>query len=803
MHAYRSIPAALLLLLTTQFVACSFPKFRFTSPQQGLLSAPGDIAFGLELPAYADLDSLVVLLDGEPVPASSYSIDGNHVEGVLAGVTAGAHELAAQIDRAILGGGVGSPTHRIHTDFTLVDLEDPDSCEVLNEVSCILPFPSARFEEPASTETGVRIAYGDTSLPIVLKLFPVPTREHGDPAPHRRSDGFSPTVQIVTHFPVTPDLAASGAPTILPETRTYDERGIGKGSPTLLIDAQTGERVLHWVENDSTATDPDRVVTFLRPGTSLKPGRRYIVAFRNLVGDGGVPVEAEPVFANIRDGAPSDLPGVETRRDQLEPVLARLEDLGVDRSELLLAWDFQVRSDENLTGEMLSMRDQAFAWLDEQQKAGAQTFTVDDVQEVNPGCSDPDEPVWRHVSGTFQVPLFLERDPFVENAEIARLVRDGDGVPSWTTTTDAPFGISIPCAVFGGKKGGVDPLPPFLIGHGLFGEGAGTARGIASSGLVPDLIPGATNWSGMSRPDTRPTLLESFIYRVVANPDNIDALADRLRQGQTNTLVLARMLHEGDFNVDPAFQGADGTGVFLTHDEIYYWGASLGGIQGHLLAGLTPTIEKFVLDVPAINFSLLLQRATPFLQFEALLTVVTPDRLDQAVGLGLSHELWVPGDPSALATHITSDPLPGSIPKKVLLHVALHDQQVSNLGSQLAGASQGIPVHESSVMQDLAGMRNSKGPQDSAYMVIDTAAFDLTNPDHLPFVPPLVNEQAIENRCDPHNRLRVTPAAVEQIRRFLRPKGTIDTTCVDDGICNASAPDEFPNGIAEPCDPLL
>ena len=99
-------------------------------------------------------------------------------------------------------------------------------------------------------------------------------------------------------------------------------------------------------------------------------------------------------------------------------------------------------------------------------------------------------------------------------------------------------------------------------------------------------------------------------------------------------------------------------------------------------------------------------------------------RPHQALGLGLSHDLWVRGDPAGYATHITGDPLPGSIPKRILTHVALHDQQVSNLGSQLAGATLGLPVHESSAMQDLAGMPSSKGAQDSAYMVLDTAAFD-------------------------------------------------------------------------------
>ena len=45
----------------------------------------------------------------------------------------------------------------------------------------------------------------------------------------------------------------------------------------------------------------------------------------------------------------------------------------------MLAFDFVVQSDQGLTGQMLSMRDQSFAWLAAQAAAGTQTFTVDTV----------------------------------------------------------------------------------------------------------------------------------------------------------------------------------------------------------------------------------------------------------------------------------------------------------------------------------------------------------------------------------------------------------------------------------------
>ncbi len=787
---------ALLLGLCMLLAGCLPQQLRFTSPVAGFLSAPGDVDFELQLPISANTTTVVIRLDGQVVAPAAYSVLGGLVVGTLPAVPEGEHVLEAEVQAGDL--------RTVQTDFTLVALANPDECDILNQAECVLPFPSSRFEEPAPTPTGVRIAYGPNTLPNADRIVPGVGIVSGpiSPAPFLQNDGFSPTAQVVMHFEAIPDPALSGAPRILPATRTYDESGTASTSPTVLIDWNTGERVIHWIENDVNATDPERTVTFLRPGRSLEPGHRYIVAVRGLVDGQGVPVPPEPVFEAIRDGTPSDLPAVEARRDQLEPVLQRLSQVGVHRQSLILAFDFQVMSDHSLTFEMLSMRDQALAWRDSQAAAGAQTFTVDSVDEND--CSDPTVAVWRVVKGTFQAPLFLDKDPFTQNTELSNLVHDAAGLPTWSTLTDAPYGIAVPCEALAG------PLPPLVVGHGLFGNGPGTVGGVAGASIIPPFVAGGTNWSGLSSPDISPDLFSSFIYKVTTNPDETPALADRLRQGQMHALLLGRMLLRGDFNADPAFQTPAGHGAILPDGEIYYWGASLGGIMGNMFAALTPDVERLVVDVPAINFSLLLDRAAPFRPFELISQVVSADRMTFSVGLGIAHETWVRGESAGYATHITDDPLPGvPFAKRILMHVALHDHQVSNLGSQLAGATMRLPVHEASFMQNLAGMQGSSGPQASAYMVYDTAAFDLSNPAHLPYVPPLGNDQVPDQingmgtgKCDPHNRLRAIPAALDQIATFFQPTGLIDHFCTDDGVCNASAPNEFPGGVAVPCDPL-
>jgi hypothetical protein len=773
------------------------PAIAITSPRDGQLSLAGPVPLSLWLPFGASAQSLSVAVDGAPVDPTSLTIQGPRVFGTLAGLLAGPHTLDVTVDarRGSVSRSIG---------FELVALENPDECEILNAVACALPFPSSRFLERAHTRTGYRVVYGPNTLPVYNRLESlgyVTETKPVDPTPFLQNDGFSPTVQALMHFPGGIDPELSDAPRLHPETRSFDARGLDPSSPTVLIDFQTGRRVNHWIENDARPRRANpRIVTFLRPTESLLPGHRYIVAVRKLRHADGSAVEAEPVFAAIRDRRPSDIPAVREARWRLEPVLRRLERFGVPRDELILAFDFVVSSDESLTHEMLSMRDQAFAWLEAEQAQGIQTFQVSQVLPRNESCDPAGGPIWRELRGTFQVPLFLTRDPFLENRELSFLQRDAKGEPVYQTTTAAPFGLAIPCSAEAA------PLPSLVIGHGLFGSGPSTISSLVTSPELGgfDFVSAATNWSGLSSPDREGPIDGSFIFKVIANVDEFSALPDRLRQGQLNTLVLARMLKRGLFNSDPAVQ-IGGHGPIDPERPTYYWGASLGGIMGTMFAALTPDVEALNVDVPAINFSLLLQRATPFIDFQILVNFINSDFLEQAIGFGLNHELWVRGEPAGYATHIAArrprGRLPGVGPKRMLVTAALLDQQVSNLGSALLARTLRLPMLEGSVMRGVPGIPDSTGPQTSAFVVYDTGSFDVTNPAHLPFIPPLVNQPAQPNRCDPHGLRGFIPASVDQLAGFLRPGGLIENFCAD-GVCDASEPNEIPFGLAAPCDPL-
>ena len=790
--------------------SCGTPTFRFLSPVASQLSLAGPISVSLNLPSTAVPGTLSVKLDGADVTGLFTGGAATRPTATLPSVSEGVHVLVATVSAnvAFVGGQVPLSTQ---TAFETVALESPDQCEVLNNGDCLLPYPSSRFLTPAATPTGYRLNFPSgffeqSGTPL-------------DPAPYNKLDGFSPTVQVLMHFPGGGvDPALSNAAHIRPETRTYDSRSLDADSPSILIDADTGEHILHFLERDGRIllpTDSDFVEygdlhpLFLRPGKSLTPGHRYIVAVRNLVHPDGSPVVAEKTFAALRDKRPTDIPTLVARQAHFEDVFARLGTAGVGRNDLVLAFDWVTASDVELTGQMLSMRDQAFNWLASKNGSLAdKTFTVNPAKTVERDCTQPGVTVWREIEGTYQVPLFLTSDPVTAANSFGTLRVDANGDPVWSGYTNAPFTVALPCTV-------IDPsLPapyPLYLGHGLFGDGRGFVKQIAGAfpelnasagGATTNVIAGGTDWRGLSSPD-----IPGFVLGIITDFNVFPALPDRLRQGQLNALVLARMMKVGVFNLDPAFQKPGGGGVFTPNRETFYLGGSLGGIMGLMFAALSPDVNHVAAVVPSINFSILLERATPYLLFEAILgPTIGPSRIRQALVLQIAHELWVRGESAGYATHITSHPLPGTNAKQVLISEAWLDHQVSNVGTEIAARTLGLANLVGSRTPGKAGIPDVPGPLASAYVSYDTGFADPLDPVDMPFVPPNFNKQVEKDKCDPHGRAPLIPASVRQLVQFLQPGGTIENFC--NGLCDADStllPDglllETPEGKPA-CNPL-
>jgi hypothetical protein len=224
---------------------------------------------------------------------------------------------------------------------------------------------------------------------------------------------------------------------------------------------------------------------------------------------GGSPIQPEPAFKALRDGTPSGNHLVEPRRAAYEQLFDTLEDAGVARSNLILAWEFHTASDAAIEGWLLHMRNETFQALG----ASAPPFLVTDVIEnPNPGQ------ICRRIEGTFQVPLYTT---FAGPGSVLNIGLDGN--PEQNGVIDAPFSVIIPCSLSTVPQSG----RPIVYGHGLLGTGAGEV----ASGHLRNLaqtygfVVAATDWQGMAAED-----VANILDITLNGLSDFNMLSERLHQ---------------------------------------------------------------------------------------------------------------------------------------------------------------------------------------------------------------------------------------------------------------------------------
>ncbi|MGH9032490.1 MAG: hypothetical protein ACRDZV_10215, partial [Acidimicrobiia bacterium] len=267
-----------------------------------------------------------------------------------------------------------------------VEADRPGTCDALDPTHCLLPFPSDFFTvADADTPTGRRVRFRAAAMPANADGVRI------DPTEWNRNDGFSPGPKIMTAVPGL-DPAASGVPPV-----TDIGASLEPDSAVVLVDTETGERVPLWAELDASVPADDAQILIVRPATSLVEGHRHVVALRGFVDGGGEAIPPGDAFRAYRERLDTGNDELEARRPAMERVFADLEDAGIERDDLWLAWDFTVASRESLSERLLHMRDDAFEALAD----GAPEFTVDAVEEAGPA---------RVVRGSYEVPSYLTGD---------------------------------------------------------------------------------------------------------------------------------------------------------------------------------------------------------------------------------------------------------------------------------------------------------------------------------------------------------------------------------------------------------
>lgn len=641
-------------------------------------------------------------------------------------------------------------------------------CDPMVPTHCGLPFPSNVYllDDPTGTNpTGKSVRFGATTLPTAKK-----SGEHIDPAMFHDHDGFSPAGSIMTHLPLA---TADGCAT------PYDiETSLLADSPTVLIDAETGERIPHFVDVDmSTDHDgldgrPDERLFILRPAQRLRDGTRYIVAIRRVLDVDGAEIAPSPVFAALRSG--DELTGgsaqeaytVGARRDLYADIFARLESAGVAKDDLQIAWDFTTASRENVTGPLLELRDRALDLVG----AEGPTFEVMNVEEFPTPTDHPE--LLRRFELRMTVPSFLTSSAttFAADEPFGRLNRGADGALEQNGTMEMDVLVLVPRSVELGEPHGL-----LQNGHGLFGSRREGQNGyLARAANLNHFVAFSVNFFGFDED------AENFAGQVLAGRyDGLQAFPERQIQGMVNQLLAMRMMMgrvatdgvvdgQGNVLLDPAW---------IDPTLRAYRGDSQGGIMGGTYMAVSTDVTRGLLGEPGSPYMLLLNRSVDWITYEALLKAGYGDNgIDVQLILGVLQMNWDRVEPAGFLPFI-EDPLPNTPAHRVLMHAAIGDHQVSNFAAHFMARSIGArqlvsddpskPVHK-----DIFGVPEVSGAVDAGSVYVEYG-FGLP-------LEPVVNLPQSEG-CDPHDRVRVLDPSYAEQNVFFRT-GTIGWSC--NGLCN-------------------
>ncbi|MBL4637295.1 MAG: hypothetical protein JKY56_25800, partial [Kofleriaceae bacterium] len=529
-------------------------------------------------------------------------------------------------------------------------------CNPLGDVACLLPWPSSAYMiEDSTSATGFRVDLPAEGMPINADNIAVL------PDAYNAFDGFPMSGTMIAGFPT--GVSDVGLP-----THTDVSDAMAPNASVVVVNMTTGERLLIFAEPDMNAKLPEDRALLIRPLERMDSGTRYAVGIRNTVkaADGSaLPVPAG--FASILAGEKMSHPRAARIEDGYGEIFSKLGAAGMPKEELVLAWDFVTVSDDFVTQDILSMRDQALVAME------SKTFTYEfeDLRNDNPA------EVLRMMGGTYEVPNFRSN----LNRSTSDTVRDTAGLPKMEGFSTANVGALVPRCVETAPL----PIPVIIFGHGMFGSGVDS--------LDHDFLQQLANDECVMFVGGDLTGLTDNEFASVAfamNDINKGiAMTETLAQSVVDFIVLQKMLSGPYLTADEFMH--DGQQI-IDPTKITYFGASLGGIMGGVYMSYAPDITRGVLGVPGGPWGLLFERSVFWPPLRIAMIGAYPEPWDYELNIALLGMLFEKVDPIATSHRVLDDPLPNTTPKDLLLYMAMGDALVANMASDVYARSLNIPV---------------------------------------------------------------------------------------------------------------
>ncbi len=605
--------------------------------------------------------------------------------------------------------------------------------------SILLPYPSIHLMSADDTSaTGYRVA-------IPADLLPVP--DGGSPLPVERfdrHDGFSVANTSVVLLPDA-DIDPATLPTVHDLAASLDA-----GASVQIVDLTAGARVPCFAELDAhpDTTGPADRVLLIRPMQAIPGGHHVAVALTTALEDlGGATIPSPERFAALRDGGDVH-PGLASYADHYDALLDDLAGLGLERSDVVLAWDYWTATEE--------VTHRAFDAVVEATRASLPSdasfdpaVTIDWISDSDEGY-ELNEHLWRRAQGSFELASFLGED--------GMFTLDEDGLPVPQGSDDVYFMGIVPASLHDAPAGSA---PVLVFGHGIFaapynyiGDEDDPNSMLALADRLGFIVIGS-KWRGLTGSDMPDAV------QVANDFGQFPLITDKLIQGVANQMALPRLVRTTF--ADEAWLQASGGGSLVDPDRVYYMGISLGGIEGATLMANTEEIEYGVLHVGGGIWSTMLERSSNWPPFETWLTDAVPSPVDRQVLYAVSQLLWDPVDPITHAHHLAD--------RSLLWQESMGDEQVPNMTTEAVVRSAGVPMVVPSIESPygIETVEAPLGPGSVALMQFD----------------PQLGRPVDANRpaavTGAHHYIRGTDEVHEQIEAFFADgsEGTIIHPCGD------------------------
>ena len=613
-----------------------------------------------------------------------------------------------------------------------ISISGTNFCDNTNPDHCLLPFPSSAFLDPDSlTTTGYRLDIDGQAIPDSASA---PSEDF-----HMLDykDGHSPSTQVFTTFSSLPDISGLASQDSIHLSSQPDHN-------SLLLNMDTGQITEHWVEISSRTQEDEPTLVHVRSLRGLDHNTQYAVAFRGLADENGDPIEPFPGFKALRDGIVTDNQQIESLRPSYETMFTSLSGIGYERQNLISAWWFHTASTQSITGDIISMRNDATQRLGDDGIGCNVTSVIENYAE--------DNTTLRRISGTITTPHFLE-----STYPPTPMTRSEDVTPKFNFLTEVVFTVTIPMSAAESSQ----PAPLVVLGHGFLGNGEGMVSGFRGWANDSGVATIGTDFKGWSSDGD----FDAVTFGLM-NVNYLQHQSERLQQSVINHLAMITTI-KGVCSDIPEFYH-NGVNLVDTTD-VDYMGVSLGGIRGPSMLSLIPEIDHGVLWVAGSSFGFIAERSTQYTQFEELFSspLAYESTMDRSILIALMQSMWDTTEPETYLPFIDGG-LDGELhPYEVLYLVSINDAQVTTLSADRASRTSGIPVLANSTYYP-HGLEIVDAPTSGSAIVYFDGNF--------PAVPSGNIQGPMAYHSLAHNQVLGFEPAVDLATDFLR-SGTIADTC--------------------------